>query len=206
MIGPLVVDPAEYPRIAAAAARGGCDAVHIRMPGRTTAEVLSMVRAVQEAVGSATVIVNDRVDVAAVTGAGGVQLGESSFSISEARSLLPVETLVGRSIHDVAGAREAAVAGASYLVAGHVFDTDSKSGVPGRGLDWLAEVVAAVPLPVIALGGITIDRIPEVAATGAYGIALGRELLLASDPAATAAAAIRALELSQDTQSTREDN
>jgi thiazole tautomerase (transcriptional regulator TenI) len=193
LIGPLVVDPADYPRIAAAAARGGCVAIHVRFPRGVTAETLAMVRAVQSAV-QTTVIVNDRLDVALVTGAGGVQLGEQSFTVAEARRLLPDDVLIGRSVHDLDGARDAAAAGASYLLAGHIFDTDSKAGAPGRGLEWLAALVAAVEIPVIALGGITVERIPEVMAAGAYGVALGRELLLADDPELAARAASEALQ------------
>ncbi len=85
----------------------------------------------------------------------------------------------------------ASEAGADYLLAGHIFDTPSKQGTPGRGLDWLAELAAAVQVPVIALGGITKDRIPAVLAAGAYGVALGRELLCAADPEHVAAAAAR---------------
>jgi len=190
----MVVDPTAYPAIAAAAVRGGCDAVHVRLPGVATDEVLATVRAAQDAIGdAAAVVVNDRLDIAMLTGAAAVQLGERSFSVNDVRCLLPETMLVGRSVHDVAGAQSAAEAGADYLLAGHVFDTDSKSGTPGRGLAWLAEVVAAVQIPVIALGGITAERVPEVIATGAHGVALGRELLLADDPAAAASAVVRGL-------------
>ena len=189
LIGPLSVDPSDYPRLAAAAARGGCDAIHVRVPGGTTQDVLELARTVRDVSAEAVVIVNDRLDVALVAGAGGVQLGERGFTVEDARRVLPVEMLVGRSVHDIAGARIASEAGADYLLAGHIFDTPSKHGIPGRGLGWLGEVAAAVSVPVIALGGITNDRIPAVLAAGAYGIALGRELLYAADPECAAAAA-----------------
>ena len=84
--------------------------------------------------GDAALIVNDRLDVALVAGADGVQLGERGFTVEDARRLLPSGVLIGRSVHDVAGARPAAKAGADYLLAGHIFDTPSKQGTPGRGL------------------------------------------------------------------------
>ena len=186
LIGPLDVDPSGYPRIAEEAVRGGCDAVHVRIPGGATDDILGLARAIRRSADGAAVIVNDRVDVALVAEADGVQLGERGFSVDDARHLLPAAMWIGRSVHDVAGARAAAGAGANYLMAGHIFDTPSKAGRPGRGLDWLAELVAAVNIPVIALGGITADRIPGVLATGAHGVALGRELLLADDPATSA--------------------
>ncbi|MEX1157619.1 MAG: thiamine phosphate synthase [Thermomicrobiales bacterium] len=186
LIGPLVVDAAEYPRIAAGAVQGGCDAVHVRVPGGATESVLELARAIRSVIGDAALIINDRLDIALVAGADGVQLGERGFSVEDARRVLPAGRLIGRSVHDLEGARAAATAGADYLLAGHVFETPSKRGTPGRGLDWLAELVAAVPAPVIALGGITTERIPAVLETGAHGVALGRELLLWDDPEVTA--------------------
>ncbi len=186
LIGPLAVSPDAFPAIAAAAVRGGCGAVHIRMPGCATADVLSSVRAIRRDIGNALVIVNDRLDIALIAGADGVQLGERGFSVEDARSILREGMLVGRSVHDVTGGQAASVAGADFVVAGHVFDTPSKQGIPGRGLEWLASLVAAVPVPVIALGGITIERIPDVLATGAHGVSVGRELLLSDDPESSA--------------------
>lgn len=186
LIGPLVIDTIEYPQIAAAAVEGGCDAVHVRVPGGATEDVLCLARTIRQAIGEAALIINDRLDVALVAGANGVQLGERGFAVEDARRILPDVTLIGRSVHDIAGARAAADAGADYLLAGHVFDTPSKQGTPGRGPGWLAELVAAVSIPVIALGGITIERVPAVLEAGAYGVALGRELLLADDPGASA--------------------
>jgi thiamine-phosphate pyrophosphorylase len=186
LIGPLVVEPDDYPPIAAAAVAGGCDAVHLRMPDGPTAETLRLARLIQQKAGGALVIVNDRLDVALLAGAGGVQLGERSFSVGDARRLVGPTTLIGRSVHDIDGARRAAEAGADYLLAGHVFATPSKDGEPGRGLDWLAELCASVLIPVIALGGITCVRIAAVLDAGAHGVALGRELLVSPDPRETA--------------------
>jgi thiazole tautomerase (transcriptional regulator TenI) len=121
--------------------------------------------------------------------AAGVQLGERSFQVADARLVLDEHVIVGRSIHDLEGALGAAEAGADYLLAGHIFDTPSKAGTPGRGLDWLAEVTASVATPVIALGGITRERIPQVLEAGAHGVAVGRELLQAGNTSAAAAQA-----------------
>jgi thiamine-phosphate diphosphorylase len=189
LIGPLVVEPNDYPRIAAAAIQGGCDAVHLRVPAGTTEDVLALARTLRALSRDTVLIVNDRLDVAIVAGADGVQLGERGFTVEDARRVLPPAALIGRSVHDIEGARAAADAGADYLLAGHIFDTPSKQGTPGRGLGWLAELAQAVQVPVIALGGITSERIPAVLAAGAHGVALGRELLSADDPMRAAAAA-----------------
>ncbi|HEX5166033.1 MAG TPA: thiamine phosphate synthase [Thermomicrobiales bacterium] len=186
VIGPLITDPADYPAIAVAAVKGGCDAVHVRIPGGATDDLLALARTLRDLIGDVALIVNDRLDIALLAGAAGVQLGERSFSVADARQLLPAGALIGRSVHDLDGARAALADGADYLLAGHVFDTPSKQGVPGRGLDWLAELASVVPIPVIALGGITIERVPGVLEAGAHGVALGRELLRSTDPAASA--------------------
>jgi thiamine-phosphate diphosphorylase len=186
LIGPLITDPADYPAIAEAAVRGGCDAVHVRIPGGSADDLLALARTIRSVIGDAALIVNDRLDVALLAGADGVQLGERGFSVEDARQLLPPTMLIGRSVHDIDGARVATAAGADYLLAGHIFDTPSKQEIPGRGLDWLADLVAALPVPVIALGGITVERVPLVVETGAYGVALGRELLRSPDPTASA--------------------
>lgn len=197
LIGPLAIALADYPRIAGAAARGGCDGIHLRLPGGAAADLLSLARTIRDTIPNASLIVNDRVDVALVAGADGVQLAERAFSVEDARRILPDDVMIGRSVHDVAGARVAADAGADYALAGHVFDTPSKDGTPGRGLDWLAAVAASVSIPVIALGGISVERIPAVIDAGAYGVALGRELLLAHDPETTARAAASRLRTNQ---------
>ncbi len=189
LVGPLDLVPDDaYVEIAVAAARGGVGAVHVRLPGRTAADVLAIARSLVDRLSpDVAVIVNDRLDVAVACGAAGVQLGERGLPVDAARRVVGKRLLIGRSIHDVAGARQAAT-GADFLLAGHVYATASHAGEPGRGLAWLAEVAAATPVPVIAIGGITAARVTEVMATGAWGVALGREILLASDPEAAARA------------------
>jgi thiamine-phosphate diphosphorylase len=202
LIGPLgeTWEPAKYAAIALEASRGGVDAVHVRMPGSPGGDVLEVTRMIQDTVTStgAMVIVNDRVDVGALLHTGGVHLGERSVSVGDARILLSQGTLVGRSIHDVQGAIQAEQDGADYIIAGHIFDTGSKAGVPGRGLEWLSDVIAAVSIPVIAIGGITAERAGQVISLGASGVAIGREILEATDPADSAARISLAMELEEE--------
>jgi thiamine-phosphate diphosphorylase len=116
------------------------------------------------------VVVNDRVDVALACGADGVHLRHDSVRVQAVRTIAPHGFLVGRSVH---GPAEAEGAGpVDYLIAGTVFPTPSKpAATPTLGLDGLAEVVRTVPIPVLAIGGITRDRLDEVATTGAAGVA-----------------------------------
>ncbi|MBP1745361.1 MAG: thiamine monophosphate synthase [Firmicutes bacterium] len=84
---------------------------------------------------------------------------------------------VGASVHTASEAREAQDLGASYLIAGHIFPTDCKKGVPPRGLSFLEEVCGSVTVPVFAIGGITKDRMEAVMGTGAKGICLMSEAM-----------------------------
>ncbi len=108
------------------------------------------------------------------------------MTVQQARTLLGPDVLIGRSIHDLAGALRAEADGADYLLAGHVFATGSKPDQPGRGVEWIADLAGNVSVPIIAIGGITRERTEAVLQAGAYGVAMGREILAASDPTAVA--------------------
>lgn len=91
---------------------------------------------------------------------------------------------IGVSVHSVAEAVEAAGWGASYLTAGHIFDTDCKAGLPGRGLDFLRKVCERVSIPVYAIGGITPGRMPAILEAGARGGCMMSSLMRCTDPTA----------------------
>jgi thiamine-phosphate diphosphorylase len=121
--------------------------------------------------GTATrVVVNDRVDIALAAGADGVHLRGDSIAPETVRRITPARFLIGRSVH---GAEEAAgVTGADYLIAGTVWPSASKPDDHHRlGLNGLAAVVEAVDVPVLAIGGVALDRIHDVSLAGAAGIA-----------------------------------
>lgn len=122
--------------------------------------------------GTATrVVVNDRLDVALCTGADGVHLRGDSAPPASVRALVPRGFIVGRSVHDAAEAAELG-RDVDYLLAGTVWASRSKpAGQRVMGTDGLAAVVAAARVPVLAIGGVTVDRVSEVAAAGAAGIA-----------------------------------
>jgi thiamine-phosphate pyrophosphorylase len=122
--------------------------------------------------GTATrVLVNDRVDVALACGAAGVHLRSDSVAAAAARLIAPAGFVIGRSVHTVAEAL-AAGAGVDYLLAGTVWPTSAKPpGRPVLGVDGLAAIVRAAKVPVLAIGGVTLDRIGAVAAHGGAGIA-----------------------------------
>jgi thiamine-phosphate diphosphorylase len=134
----------------------------------------------------ARLFVNDRLDVALAVPCAGVQLGGSSLPVATARALNPL-WWIGQSVHDLAEAEAARVSGADYLVVGPVFETASHPGRPALGLEKLGAIIAAAgELPVIAIGGITTERVQDVKSSGAYGVAAIRALWDDADPAAAA--------------------
>ena len=123
------------------------------------------------------ILVNDRLDVALSEGVGGVHLGENSLPLPEAKRLVKAQALnqdflIGVSCHSLDAARSAASGGADYLFFGPIFATPRKAafGAP-QGLERLAEVCRAVPIPVLAIGGITLANASACLAAGASGIA-----------------------------------
>lgn len=89
---------------------------------------------------------------------------------------------IGASVHSVEEAKEAQKLGASYLIAGHIYATDCKQGVPPRGLSFLKEVCDSVAIPVFAIGGITADKVEDVAMTGAKGACIMSEAMTCAHP------------------------
>jgi thiazole tautomerase (transcriptional regulator TenI) len=131
----------------------------------------------------AWLIVNDRADIALTSGARGIQLTSRSMTPADARICAPA-LAVGASIHSAADASDAAAAGARWLVAGHVFETDSHPGESGRGPDFIRQVASAHTVPVIAIGGIRPEHVAPLKSSGAYGIAVIRGVWHASDAGA----------------------
>ena len=157
-----------------AAARAGVHLVQIRerdLDGRVLVAMIA--RCVAAVSGTPTrVLVNDRVDAAIAAGAHGVHLRGDSMAAERVRTIVPREFLLGRSVHSAAEAvRVTEAGGLDYLIFGPVFATMSKPGAIPAGVGALANVVTATMLPVLAVGGITEETIPAVAATGAAGVA-----------------------------------
>lgn len=115
-------------------------------------------------------IVNDRVDVAVAIGAKGIQLASHSLRVAEARAVAG-EIPVGISIHSIEEAIAAEAAGASWCVAGTVFETPTHAGLAGSRIPFIGDVASAVKIPVIAIGGIQPEHVEPLRYAGAYGIA-----------------------------------
>jgi thiamine-phosphate diphosphorylase len=130
----------------------------------------------------AAVFVSGRPDIAAATGAHGVQLGASDLTPSDARRFL-ASGWIGRSVHRLEEAEAAVEEGADFIVVGSMYPTSTHPGMPPAGLKLLSDA-ATLGLPVVAIGGVTPDRVEELRSAGAYGVAAIRALWDASDPAA----------------------
>jgi thiamine-phosphate diphosphorylase len=155
------------------AALGPRGVFHVRtrqLGGRDAVTLVRQLLPVSRAVGC-PVIVNERVDVAMVASAAGVQLGTGALAVRDARKIAPHLT-IGLSIHSVAEARETENTRPDWLIAGPIFETSSHPGAVGQGLEFLRAVADATIVPIIAVGGITPARVGQSLAAGAAGIAV----------------------------------
>jgi len=164
----------------------GLPAVQVREKDLPPAEVARLCRALRPltAARGALLIVNDRVDIALAVGADGVQRTSSSLSVDDMRRAADKRVRIGASVHSIDEAVGAEAAGAEWLFFGPVYDTPSKRRYgPPQGLSALERVASAVAVPVIAIGGVTPERVEEVRAAGAHGVAVISAILAADSPA-----------------------
>jgi len=168
------------------AARGGLGAVQLREKDLDERGLCDEALALRAVLGTTLLLVNGAAAVARAVGAAGVHLPEMVGSVAAARAALGAQALVGRSVHDVAGARAAAAEGADYLILGTIYATASKPGRAPAGLELVRAVAAAVPTPIIAIGGIDATNAAATIAAGAWGIAVMSGILRAPDPAEAA--------------------
>lgn len=143
----------------------------------------------------AVLIINDRPDIAALTNADGVHLGQSEIRAADARALLGPDRLVGISTHTIQQARQAVLDGADYIGCGPTFRSSTKSFSEFAGLALLCEVSAEVQLPAYAIGGIDQENLGEVLATGFNRVAVAGGIVRATDPAAAATQFLKQLEM-----------
>ncbi len=132
----------------------------------------------------AMLIVNDRADIAKLSGADGVHVGQDDLPVADVRLLLGEHAIVGLSTHDLTQIDRALATSASYIAVGPIYGTSTKdTGYTARGLDLLRDAVRrAGERPVVGIGGITLERAGEVLGTGASSAAVISDLLNA-DPA-----------------------
>lgn len=143
---------------------------------------------------NASLMVNDRPDVAAVAGAAGVHVGQEDLDPEQARAVVGENMWVGASTHNLEQFRRAAATSADYIAVGPIFPTTSKANPdPVVGLDLLRQVRSLTGKPIVAIGGITLDRAASVIAAGADSVAVIRDVLCAAKPGEQARRYLEAL-------------
>lgn len=168
--------PEQHLKVLEAALKGGIRDIQLREKNMPLDDLLYMaivLREMTERYG-ARLYINDRLDIALMVEADGVHLPENGLPANEVKARYP-HLLVGVSTHSLESAKKAETDGADFVTFGPVFETPSKKEYgPPQGLEKLQSVAAALNIPVIALGGIDLQKVPSVLKHGAFGIALIR--------------------------------
>jgi thiamine-phosphate pyrophosphorylase len=146
--------------------------------------------------------VNDRADIAQLSGASGVHVGQEDLAVEQARAVMGPEGWIGVSTHNEAQFRAAAQTSADYIAVGPIFGTTTKENPdPVVGTELIRSVRALTKKPIVAIGGITLERAVEVIEAGADSVAVISDILRAEDPAQRAGQFIRRLEAVKPTVS-----
>lgn len=154
---------------------GGADTIQFRQKTGATREMIETARQLKQICADAGVafIVNDRVDVAIAAGADGVHLGQDDFPIPLVQELLGQNRIIGGSAATLEEAKKCLAEEVDYIGFGPVYPTTSKADAGLiSGISLLKQAVETIPLPIIAIGGVTAENTPEVMQAGAHGIAV----------------------------------
>jgi thiamine-phosphate pyrophosphorylase len=164
----------------------GVKVMQLRMKDARGRDLLAAARAIAELCRArgATFIINDRVDIAMLSSADGVHLGQEDLPLDAARKLVGSKMIIGISTHTIGQARAAGAGGADYIGFGPMYSGGLKEIVQGRGLEMLRAVRDAVKVPIVAIGGISEARVPEILAAGADAAAIITDVVRAPDVAA----------------------
>jgi thiamine-phosphate pyrophosphorylase len=188
-----ILDALENPRsmltLADCLAGAGVRLLQIRAKKSSVREIFELARQMSTSLSpqGIRVIVNDRADVAAMSGSGGVHVGQEDLPVEMARQICHFGMWVGVSTHNLAQLRQAGASSADYIAVGPVFPTRTKENLsPVVGLDFLRAARAATKKPLVAIGGITVESAEQVFRAGADCVAVIRDLAASSDPAARA--------------------
>lgn len=181
--------------LAEACLRGGATVLQVRRKGGGSAALLALTRQLVEAARpfEAAIVVNDRADLAVVAGAAGVHVGQEDLSVEEVLRITGGALAVGLSTHTPEQIDAALAGPAAYIAVGPVYATATKAtGYGARGLD-LVRYASGRGRPVVAIGGITLERLPELIAAGAAAVAVISDLLSTGDPEGRVRDYVRAL-------------
>lgn len=189
-------EPGRVADLVRAVVRGGAGVVQLRSKTLPRGRLLELARELREitAAAGAVLIVNDHLDIALLSGADGVHLGDDDLSVAEARRLAPAGFLVGASASTLPAARAAVSAGADHLGCGPAFPTPIKAAKPVIGPAGVAAIQESVDVPVFAIGGVEPGNLDPLLAAGVRRVCMIRGLAGAPDPEAAARDACARLE------------
>jgi thiamine-phosphate pyrophosphorylase len=177
--------------IVKAAIAGGVTCVQLREKDCPTREFIAEARLLKDLLRGTSIplIINDRLDVALAVGAEGLHLGQQDMAIADARRIVGAGLIIGISAESLDDARRAAAEGADYIGISPVFATATKKdAAPPLGLEGIRRIRRAVSLPLVAIGGITVDNAAAVIGAGADGVAVVSAIVAAPCPRSAAAA------------------
>jgi thiamine-phosphate pyrophosphorylase len=175
--------------VAKAAYDGGADVVQLRMKNADGRKMLEEAKIIKKYADEHLkyFIVNDRVDIALLSDADGVHLGQKDIPVTEARKLLGEDKIIGASVSNLEEARRAYEDGADYLGIGAIFPTSTKTDAnQGIGLDAIFSIKKEIPLPLVAIGGINRGNIADVIKAGADCAAVVSAVVAQDDISAAA--------------------
>jgi thiamine-phosphate pyrophosphorylase len=170
--------------LASAYLRGGAQMLQVRDKGSGSADLLVIIERIVKAAEpfGARIVVNDRADLARLAAAHGVHVGQDDLPCEDVRRIVGDEAVVGVSTHTTEQVDAAVDTSASYVAVGPVYGTSTKdTGYSARGLE-LVRYASGRGKPVVAIGGITLERVPEVITAGASAVAVISDLMSGDDP------------------------
>jgi thiamine-phosphate pyrophosphorylase len=165
-----------------AGVRGGVDIVQLRSKNGSARDILDFCKEARKITAKkALFIVNDRIDLAILTKADGVHLGQDDISYKDARRMMGKKAIIGVSCQQMEQAKLAQRQGADYIGFGSIFKTQTKPERQPMQLDLLKEVVQTIKIPVFPIGGISVKNLNQITSLGVKRIAVCRDILLAKD-------------------------
>lgn len=168
-------------------AKGGADLIQIREKRKDASDILTYAEYALDAIGSShtRLIINDRADLAFLSHAYGLHVGQTDLSIPQARKMIPSQSVIGLSTHSIEQIHEAIRQGADYIGCGPTFPSTTKAFDLFAGVDFLREaapIAADAHLPAFAIGGIQLDNLKQVLDAGFHRVVVGSSIWKASDP------------------------
>jgi len=166
------------------AIRGGASVIQLRDKKSSDPELVKAAKQLLVVTRESGVplIINDRIEVARLSGAQGVHLGQEDGPLAKAREILGVDAIIGRSTHNPEQALAAVKEGADYIGVGPVFQTPTKPAYLPVGLEFIKFAAKSITIPFVAIGGIDSSNIKQVLDAGARRVAVVRAVMASADP------------------------